>query len=154
MRRDSEYRIGVGASSILMILVVLALAGLSLLSLHAARDNAVLTRRNLSMTVAYYEAAAQVQRTLAVMDAARGTLTLTDANDRAAYRKALINCELPVALEDDLTFAMAADAGAQREIAVQGKIPATVGNPITLTEHVLRNTAETLQDEPLSLMMP
>ena len=38
MKQKSEYRVGIGASSILMILVVLALTALALLSYNSARS--------------------------------------------------------------------------------------------------------------------
>ena len=64
----AEYRVGVGASSIMMILVVLAMTALSLLSYSSAQKAEVMGKRSMTMVTAYYEASAEVQQKLAVMD--------------------------------------------------------------------------------------
>lgn len=70
----TEYRVGVGASSILMILVVLALTALSLLSFSGARHAEVMAKRNVDMVTAYYAATAEAQEKLAVLDSMLATL--------------------------------------------------------------------------------
>lgn len=142
MKHKTEYRVGVGVSSILLILVVLALTALSLLSLKAAQDNAVLTERNVSMTLAYYEAAANVQRTLAAMDEKRFELDLSSDEALASYRTFLTSQLAPVLLSDGLTFTMAANAGAEREVIVEGVVIPGITGGISITRHELRNTAD------------
>ena len=68
-KQDSQQRVGVGVSSVLMILVVLAMTALSLLAFGSARSNESMTRRNADVGTAYYVAADQAQRTLAEVDA-------------------------------------------------------------------------------------
>lgn len=153
MRQKTEYRVGVGASSILMILVVLSLTALSLLSLSSARNNQALSERNLGMTVQYYEAAANAQRKLAAMDAAlekhAGTLF-----SRAAWQS-IFDAEglTDVSLTDELTFAFTVDAGAGRTLAVEGTLTPNTQPRYRLTCHELRSSA--LQTEqPLLLLTP
>lgn len=66
----ADYRVGVGASSVLMILVALAMAALGLLAFGSARMTETLTRRNVDVSAAYYEAAAKVQEKLCEIDGA------------------------------------------------------------------------------------
>ncbi len=67
-KQSAEYRVGVGAPVILMILVVVSLTVLSLLSWISARFDANYSQRNIDMTTAYYEAAVQVQQSLMELD--------------------------------------------------------------------------------------
>ncbi|MEA4999990.1 MAG: hypothetical protein VB087_11435 [Candidatus Limiplasma sp.] len=154
MKPKAEYRVGVGASSILMILVVLSLAALSLLSLQAARTNAALTERNLRMTLAYYDAAAEVQRTLAAMDQRRSELDLTSPEGIAAFRTFMMSCALPATLRDDLSFTLLADADADREIVTEGVVTPGESGSIALTRHTLRSTLTDLDSPALNVFMP
>lgn len=61
-------RMGVGASSILLILVIVSLTLFASLSLIQARADASLTQKTVVSTAAYYEADAQAQQTLALID--------------------------------------------------------------------------------------
>jgi hypothetical protein len=155
MKRKAEYRVGVGASSILMILVVLALAALSLLSLKAAQNNAALTARNLDMTLSYYRAAADVQRTLAAMDESRYELDLSSDGGLAAFQTYLKSQKTPVTLSEDMDFTLTADAGAEREIIVEGTvIPGKTGG-LSITRHELGNTAAFSEEtDRLTVFLP
>ena len=84
MNRKTDYRVGVGASSILMVLVVLALAAMSLLSLSAARNSEALGDRALDMTTNYYQAVSEAQRMLAAMPATQSRVQAT-ASRAAIY---------------------------------------------------------------------
>ena len=149
----SEYRVGVGASSVLMVLVVLALAALSLLSLGSARSNAALSDRNRTMTLGYYQAAAQAQQTLAAMDelAMENASVVTDFNGWNALfaRNGLGN----VTLGEDGAFSFALDAGAQRSLAVEGTFSPSSAPRLTLTRHELVNHS-TETESPLNLLEP
>ena len=61
-------RMGVGASSILLILVIVSLTLFASLSLIQARADASLTQKTAVSTAAYYEADAQAQQTFALID--------------------------------------------------------------------------------------
>lgn len=69
MRRYPS-RMGVGASSILFILVVVSLTLFSVLSLLQARADAALTEKTAVSVNAYYDADARAQKTLALIDGA------------------------------------------------------------------------------------
>ncbi len=68
-KQDTQQRVGVGVSSVLMILVVLAMTALSLLAFGSARSNESMTRRNADIGSSYYVAADLAQRKLADIDA-------------------------------------------------------------------------------------
>ena len=61
-------RMGVGASSILFILVVLSLTLFAVLSFVQARSDAALTNRTAQSVEAYYDADARAQQMLAQID--------------------------------------------------------------------------------------
>jgi type II secretory pathway component PulJ len=69
-RAKQEYRVGIGASTMLTIFVVLCVATLALLALSGARGDAALTSRAKEMTLGYYRSSDQAQRILAQVDAA------------------------------------------------------------------------------------
>ena len=152
MKQRLEFRIGVGASSILMILVVLALAALSLLSLSSARNNQALSQRNLSMALRYYQAAAEAQQKLAAIDA---VLAEHAGNTAAEDWQARFDAQglSDVAVSDDMTFRFSLDAGAQRELAVAGTLSPDQSPRYTLTVHELRNVAIP-GDETMQLLIP
>lgn len=61
-------RMGVGASSILLILVVVSLTLFASLALIQARSDAALTEKTYVSTAAYYDADARAQYMLAALD--------------------------------------------------------------------------------------
>ena len=61
-------RMGVGASSILLILVVVSLTLFASLALLQARGDASLTKKTASGITAFYEADARAQQTIAALD--------------------------------------------------------------------------------------
>ena len=61
-------RMGVGASSILLILVVVSLTLFASLSLIQARGDATLTQKTAESIATYYEADARAQEKLAALD--------------------------------------------------------------------------------------
>jgi len=123
-RVKTEFRVGVGASSILMVLVVLALTAVSLLSFQSALNAEALTNRNLQMTTAYYEASARAQERLAAMDAVlaeAGAEGVADAKGIFDRLVTLNFLELKVWQADDgLAFSFAEDAQDDRRVEVQG----------------------------------
>ena len=68
--KPNSSRMGVGASSILLILVVLSLTLFAVLSLVQARSDAALTDRTTLSVNAFYDADARAQQVLALMDGA------------------------------------------------------------------------------------
>lgn len=66
--KPRSSRMGVGASSVLLILVVLSLTLFAVLSLVQARSDAALTDRTALSVNAYYDADARAQQVLALID--------------------------------------------------------------------------------------
>ena len=154
MRHKTEYRVGIGASSLLMIFVTLALAALGLLSLYAAKNNAALCRRSVDMTVAFYEAAADVQRSLAAIDESRTVDMFTWHAALAAYQDSWTGIPLKITLNDDATFDITVDAGAGRTLSVEGSAGTSIDPTITLTRHELLAAPTATDDSPLPVFMP
>ena len=69
MKDSVDYRIGPGMTSLLMIFFVLCMAALAILTLQSVQVESVLNARTADATGAYYEAAVQVERQLADIDA-------------------------------------------------------------------------------------
>lgn len=122
-----EYRVGVGASSILMVLVVLALTAISLLSFSTARNAEVLTKRNVVMTTAYYEAATRVQQKLAAMDTLmvekRKEASAVDAESLREDLRNLGITDIQILQENEnWAFLFFEEAGYERQIRVEGML--------------------------------
>lgn len=66
--KQRNYRIGPGAASLLLVVVVVSMSVLGLLALISARNDYKLTQRSAEFTVAEYTASAQAERTLAELD--------------------------------------------------------------------------------------
>ena len=161
-RPKAEYRVGVGASSIMMILVVLAMTALSLLSFSSAQRAEVMGKRSMMMTTAYYEAAAMAQQKLAVMDdilveAGRGRMTgPPDAGEEASVgdhsqgtgtslaqflSEAFANrglTDIALAEEDgEVEFSFSTDAELGRVVLVRGIINLDENPRYRITAHEL-----------------
>lgn len=77
-------RMGVGASSILLILVVVSLTLFASLALIQARGDAALTKKTADSIHAFYEADAQAQEKLAALDDALQQGTAPESIDGIA----------------------------------------------------------------------
>ena len=182
MKNKTDFRIGIGTSSILLMLVVLALTALSLLAYSSARNNATLANRDLHMTLAYYEAAAKAQRDLCTMDAlladsnARTTMAIDtpivtaaattasagdtqtaepmQSNDAAAWQAQFVAHDLGnIIVHIDLSYTLTIDAGESRVLVVEGQLSPGAATRYTITRHELVNTAS-YPEPTLQLMMP
>ncbi len=149
-KQDSQQRVGVGVSSVLMILVVLAMTALSLLALGSARSNESMTRRNADVGAAYYTAADQVQRKLAQID----ETLLTGRSETADL--AWYQTQSPDAVEweesdEGICFTFTTDAGNDLAIFVRGLV--TDGSQrYLLKEHRIIDTASYDTDDYFVLM--
>lgn len=151
MRQKAEYRIGVGASSILMILVTLALAALALLSLYAAKSNAALCKRNVEMTVQYYHAADDTQHILAAIDESQTPEAIAKREAIESFVCHWTGEVVPVSVQEGGTFAFSVGAGAGRTLATEGVIRAD--GSVSLTRHTLVS-APTPTETPLPVFQP
>lgn len=68
-RQKTEYRMGTGATSLLMIFIVLCLTTLSILALTTARNDLKMSNRAVEWTRDYYQATDRVQGILSELDA-------------------------------------------------------------------------------------
>ena len=91
MKEKQQYRMGVGASSILMIIVVLCITALSVLSFSNARANLTLAQRRQSYIEESQRAAAEAQRVLSRVDA----LLLEAGTTPDVYEQRVLELELP-----------------------------------------------------------
>lgn len=69
MNKRNELKIGIGASSILMIILTLVLTAFGVLSLVSARADQKLTEKTKNMMADYYAADEKVEELLASIDA-------------------------------------------------------------------------------------
>jgi len=69
VKQNRQTRVGLGAASLIMILLVLCLVLLGVLSLMSARSDLSLSARHAELAAGYAEASANAQRALAELDA-------------------------------------------------------------------------------------
>ena len=151
---------GMGASSILMIFVVLALTTFGILSFLSARADLRLTERAADHTVAYYKADRAVEDTLAAIDDALvkarrefaslpDTLPSRQAVYEELYRKQLAQIESVSLADGILEFSVPVGDG-RRQIVTQLEI-LPLENPMrtTVLRRVLRGTEEPASEAPL-----
>lgn len=79
--RQEPSRAGVGASSILLILVVVSLTLFASLALIQARSDAALTEKTAASAAAFYDADARAQRMIAALDDALAAGTAPESID-------------------------------------------------------------------------
>lgn len=97
MRRKGEFKISTGASSILMIFVVLCLTTFAVLSYVTANADSRMTNKVMENTTAYYVADANAQRIIADIDLQlvnlmkEAELNAADESFRAEAYRALLN---------------------------------------------------------------
>lgn len=118
--KRQEYRVGTGATTLLMIFVVLCLTTLGILSLVSARVDMKHTKRNEEMTQAYYEAAAQGQKLIFQVDEALMEFQRRAETNEAYLRLVQENLMLDAedwAVKDGL-ISFAISAGADRYLEI------------------------------------
>ena len=121
-RPRQEYRVGIGASSMLTIFVALCMATLALLALSGARGDAALTSRAVLMTGGYYEASDLAQRALARVDGAVRDAAASAAGQREfedALSKLSVEGVSLVYGEGILSFDVDAGGGRKLSVAVR-----------------------------------
>lgn len=120
-RQKTEYRVGTGAASLLMVFVVLCLAALAILAFSTARADMSMTRRNVMMIDEYYRAANLAQRAIAEIDAQIAQLQARAQGDEAAVERGLPEITVEgIAIEvDQLALSFRVDVGHDRVIDVK-----------------------------------
>ena len=149
-KQDNQQRVGVGVSSVLMILVVLAMTALSLLAFGSARSNESMTRRNADIGSSYYVAADQAQRKLAEIDAVLLAAPAEEA-DILWYEE---NGPEDVSWEetlDGLIFSFSVETDYEQAVYVQGLV--TEGaQRYRITEHRIVDNSDLFEENYLILM--
>lgn len=102
--RQQEYRMGVGASSVLMIFVVLCLTTLGVLSFASARADLMLTQRRKAYVESYYQADAAAQRVLFQIDEQLALAKKDPEEYEQAVRDIAVE-GVTLTVSDDLTIA-------------------------------------------------
>ena len=95
--REREYRIGPGAVSLLLVVVVASMSVLGLLALIHARGDCSLTERATALMESEYAVSAEAERKLAQLDATLAECALSAEND-ASYLQA-VSAALPEGME-------------------------------------------------------
>ena len=144
-KQDNQQRVGVGVSSVLMILVVLAMTALSLLAFGSARSNESMTRRNADIGASYYIAAAEAQHKLAQIDAVllQGQ---AEAADLLWYEE---NSPEGITWEealDGITFSFSVETDYEQAVYVQGLVAEGPQRYCITAHQVVDNTAELEED--------
>jgi len=144
MSGKQEYRMGTGASSILMIFVILSLTTLGVLAFASGRADLALTDRRSTQVQAYYAAAAEAQRIIAGIDEA----LLEAQADPEAYAdkvKAIADGAIEV-WGDEISFIVPVSPTQQIEVELKALGPDS-GARYALRRHRLVNIAEWIPEE-------
>lgn len=117
-----EYRMGVGASSILMIFVLLSLTTLGVLSFASARADWTLTMRRQEQVQTYYGSSAEAQRRIAEIDE---TLLAApkDPAEYEAYVLALASDSTTVTDDLLITFVIPVNDAQQLQVVMRAAGP-------------------------------
>lgn len=151
MNKSAEYRVGIGASSILMIFIVLCLTTLGVLSFASARANLTLTQRRLEQVEAYYEGVAQAQTLLAQIDAALLAAS-EDADTYFEQVKALGDIDPRIRAVDAQKVTYTLPVGDAQSLQVELAIHAPgEAQRYTMTKHQLAYTGEWEPDTSIKL---
>ncbi len=144
MNNKQEYRMGVGASSILMIFVILSLTTLGVLSFASAKVEDATTTRRQKQVESYYAAVADVQRKLFEIDQ-KLLEAPEDVTEFMDYVRALEDERTAVSRRLLLSFSVPMNENQALDVAIQVLMP---GNPAryTLERHRVVNTTEWVAD--------
>lgn len=151
MNRGAQYRVGVGASSILMIFIVLSLTTLGVLCYASARADLILTQKRQAQVEAYYQADAMAQALLAEIDQA---LLAAGEGGQEAALEGLADIDPAIEASDGLITIRLPVGDSQTLHVVLRPQAAGSGARYTLVSHCLYNTADWSVDTTLHLAEP
>lgn len=122
MKQNRQTRVGLGAASLIMILLVLCLVLMGVLSLMSARSDLNLSRRHTELAAGYAQASAQAQQALAELDALLAQARAESEND-AQYAEACLGIAQAAGASVEWMNAseavMRLDAGEERRLEVR-----------------------------------
>lgn len=152
-KTQQEYRVGVGASSILMIFIVLCLTTLGVLSFASARANLTLTNRRQVKVEGYYEALAKSQGMIADIDNAL-YVAAQDADTYEEQVLALESLDEHIAVSSDLAISIRLPVGENQELRIelQANGPEDAQR-YTIVEHYLINIEDWQPDNSLNVFI-
>jgi len=158
VKRNGQARAGLGAASMVLILLVLCLALLGVLSLVTARADLRMSERDVELAQHYAEAAACVQQALAELDSQMAEAWHASTDD-AQYAQRCMQitraADAGVEWTDDATACLRFDAGEEREIFVQIRRMTwdkSAEKRYIIEKHMLRDNLNLEQTESLTLM--
>lgn len=146
---ETNSRAGVGISSVLMILTMLAMAALGVLAYTSTMSAETTTLRSIDVTQEYYAAAAQVQERLMAIDQAVSELP-SASEDPAAWLTARKIPDVEWADDDGLSFTITVLWGDDQAIVAKGT--AAANGHIRLLSHVLRSLDPPEETKQINLM--
>lgn len=157
MKRKGQSAVGLGAASLIMILLVLCLSLMGVLSLMSARAELNLSRRHAQLAAQYAEASASAQEALAQLDMQLLQSCETSA-DEAAYMQACMEIdsvgEAKVEWEETKAV-LFVDAGQARTLQVELELKNwenAAEKRFSVTGYQLIDGNEWVQTEGLILM--
>lgn len=156
MNGRQEYRMGVGATSMLMIFVMLALTTLSVLSLSSAKSDLSMTRRNVELLTAYYDAAADAQDVIAQVDEKLQALH-DDASTAEKYEQDVREMQIPgeflhyISTDTSVQFSLDAGGGRALEVELEVLPFSTEDSRYEVRRHQLVNDTEWIPESDLVL---
>lgn len=114
MNGRTQYRVGVGTSSILMIFAILCLTTLGVLAFASGRADLALTERRTRHVETYYQASTEAQEVLQAIDALllsyEGRAALGDVAYVTAYDADELTIRVPVGDSQTLCMQLALHA--------------------------------------------
>lgn len=160
--KNQEYRIGPGASSLLMIFVALCLTTVAILALVSAIADTNMTNRAEETVDAYYVAAARVQREISALDAKLVALRKASA-DEQSYADGVFKLadELdpvlkpsvqPIQGSQDALVSLSVPMYGGHEIFVQLMVPTQpTGKRYAITAHMVQDTSVWMPNDSMQL---
>lgn len=143
---NSKGRIGPGASTILMILIVMLMTILGVLALMSARSDQRMAERAKQFTQAYYEAQAECSLRISELDQELLSLRKQAAGNAEVYAK-LVKDALSYDIEEEIVLSMPAGDVRMLHVTVQ-ILPVTEKDRILVMDsHLETNLAEDFEEE-------
>lgn len=150
MKKKTQMGLGVGASSILLIFVLLCLTTFATLSLVSAQADARLSGKTAESVSAYYEADARAEELLAEIDGALQSVPVGEGYLQACVGLLAALDGVDVSQDEDgLSVSYQVAAGENQQLQVTLEVPASGGYRLTGWKMV--NTTQWQEEETMSL---
>lgn len=155
------YRIGPGASSLLLIFVAVCLTTVGILTLISALADSRMSDRSAERIQAYYNAATRAQREIGVLDGQIHSARNQSRGDLFAYQALVQNLAgdqiamtIDQADEDNMRIVFEVPMGIDNHLEVELHVPLAFDGPrYKLVRHVAVNNAPWEPKDPVELFM-